>query len=157
MPSIRRRMAALPYEGLLIVAILLISAFPLAGLKGATLQGIPNVLTQVYFLCVAAAYFTWFWRRGGQTLAMKTWRFRVIGIDGQPLTFSRAAARFACATMFYGPALVGLLLLFFPNRVSPVLALWPFLPMFATLLWARFDTDRQFLHDRIAGTRLVSA
>jgi uncharacterized RDD family membrane protein YckC len=155
-PSIRRRLAALPYEGLLILALLLIAAFPLAGLKGATLQGIPHLLAQAYFLCIAVLYFTWFWRHGGQTLAMKTWRFRVTGTSGQPLTFGRAVARFACAFLFFGPATGGLLLLFFPNRVSPIIAMWAFLPLVATILWARFDPDHQFLHDRIAGTRLVS-
>jgi uncharacterized RDD family membrane protein YckC len=34
--------------------------------------------------------------------------------------------------------------------------MWAFLPMFATVLWARFDPDHQFLHDRMAGTRIVS-
>ena len=146
----------MPYEALLILALLLIAAFPLAGLKGATLQGVPHLLSQIYFLCVAATYFTWFWRRGGQTLAMKTWQFRVTGTCGQPLTLARAVARFGCAFLFFGPAVVGLLLLLFPNRISPVMAMWAFLPMVATILWARFDPDHQFLHDRMAGTRLVS-
>ena len=30
------------------------------------------------------------------------------------------------------------------------------LPTGASILWALFDCDRQFLHDRLAGTRLVS-
>jgi uncharacterized RDD family membrane protein YckC len=146
----------LPYEALLVMALLLIAAFPLAGLKGAPLQGIPHLIVQLYFLSVAATYFTWFWRRGGQTLAMKTWRFRVTGITGQPLTFARAIARFGCATFFYGPAFAGSLLLLFPNRISPVIVMWAFLPLIATILWARFDPDHQFLHDRMAGTRLVA-
>lgn len=154
-PSIRRRLAALPYEGLLILALLLISAFPLAGLKGLTLQGPAHFFAQVYFFGVAAAYFTWFWRRGGQTLAMKTWKFRVTGVDGQPLTALRALGRYVAALLFFGPACAGLVLLFFPNRISPLIAMWAFLPMIATILWARFDPDRQFLHDRLAGTRLV--
>ena len=154
-PSIRRRLAALPYEFLLILALLLIAAFPLAGLKGATLGGVPHYLTQAYFAFIAAAYFTWFWRRGGQTLAMKTWRFQVIAFDGRPLSLARALARLASASLFYVPAAVGLVLLFFPSRISPVIAMWAFLPMVATILWARFDADHQFLHDRLAGTRLV--
>jgi len=155
-PSIRRRLAALSYEALLILAVLLIAAFPLAGFKGATLQGVPHLLAQAYFLCIAATYFTWFWRRGGQTLAMKTWRFRVTSTSGRPLTFVRALGRFGCAFLLYGPAILGLVLLFFPSRVSPAIAMWAFLPMLATILWARFDPDHQFLHDRMAGTRLVS-
>lgn len=155
-PSIRRRLAALPYEFLLILALLLIAAFPLSGLKGVTLGGGPHYLAQAYFAFVAAAYFTWFWRRGGQTLAMKTWRFRVIAADGRPLSLARALARLGSASLFYVPAVAGLVLLFFPHRISPVISMWAFLPMVATILWARFDADHQFLHDRIAGTRLVS-
>ena len=67
-PSIRRRLAALIYEGLLVLALLLIAAFPLAGLKGLNVHGTAHLITQGYFFFVAATYFTWFWRRGGQTL-----------------------------------------------------------------------------------------
>ena len=145
----------MPYEFLLILALLLIAAFPLSGLKGATLGGTPHYLAQAYFAFVAAVYFTWFWRRGGQTLAMKTWRIRVIANDGQPLSLARALTRLGTASFFYVPAVAGVVLLFFPNRISPVIAMWAFLPMVATILWARFDADRQFLHDRMAGTRLI--
>jgi hypothetical protein len=65
--------------------------------------------------------------------------------------------RLLLAALFYGPACVALVLLFFPNRVSPVITMWGFLPMIATIWWAKFDADRQFLHDRLAGTRLVNA
>jgi uncharacterized RDD family membrane protein YckC len=149
--------AAIPYESLLVLALLLIAAFPLAGLRGVTLHGLPHLLAQLYLLSVTATYFTWFWRRGGQTLAMKTWRFRVVGVSGQPLTLARATARFGAASLFFGPAVVGLVLLLFPNHISPMMAMWAFLPAMSTILWARFDPDHQFLHDRMAGTRLVSA
>lgn len=154
-PSIKRRIASLPYEGLLLLALIVIATFPVAGLKGATLSGAPHVIFQAYLFCVAAAYFTWFWRHGGQTLAMKTWRFRVVNRDGGELNFVQALTRFVYALMFYGPACVGVVLLFFPDRVSRVITMWAFFPMVATVLWARHDLDRQFLHDRMAGTRLV--
>ena len=154
-PSIKRRIATLPYEGSLLLALIVIAAFPVSGLRGATLSGIPHILFQAYLFCVMAAYFTWFWRHGGQTLAMKTWRFRVVNRHGGELSFATALARFICALLFYGPACVGVVLLFFPARVSPIIAMWAFLPMVATILWARHDVDQQFLHDRIAGTRLV--
>ena len=156
-PSIKRRLASLAYESMLLTALLFIAAFPVAGLKGAALAGVPHFIFQAYLLCVTAAYFTWFWRHGGQTLAMKTWAFRVVNIDGSNLNFARALLRFFVALLFYGLACVGLVLLFFPERVSRVITMWAFLPMAATVLWARFDVDRQFLHDRIAGTRLVDA
>lgn len=156
-PSITRRIAALPYEGLLLLALLLIATFPVSGMKGITLSGAPHLVFQAYLAVVVAAYFIWFWRRGGQTLPMKTWRFRVVDLQDRPLTFKRALLRLVVASAFYGPACAGLVLLFFPQRISPVITMWLFLPMLATLLWARFDADRQFLHDRWAGTRLVNA
>jgi uncharacterized RDD family membrane protein YckC len=154
-PSIKRRIAALPYEGLLVTALLFIAAFPAAGLKGITLSGAPLYVFQAYLFCVTAAYFTWFWRHGGQTLAMKTWRFRVVRKNGAALDFTTAFTRFLFSAMFYAPACAGLVLLFFPSHVNRAIAMWAFLPMIATLLWARHDADRQFLHDRMAGTRLV--
>ena len=139
----------------MLLAVIVIASFPAAGLKGLTLSGAPHFIFQAYLFCVIAAYFTWFWRHGGQTLAMKTWRFRVVSIDGGELNFARALARFIIALLFYGPACVGLVLLFFPDRISRVITMWAFLPMVATILWARHDADHQFLHDRVAGTRLV--
>jgi uncharacterized RDD family membrane protein YckC len=104
---------------------------------------------------VVAAYFTWFWRHGGQTLAMKTWRLRIVTGRGGALNFATALKRFICALLFYAPAGVGAVLLFFPDRISRVIAMWAFLPMIATILWARHDADGQFLHDRMAGTRII--
>lgn len=155
-PSVKRRIATLPYEALLLLALIVIAAFPVAGLKGATLSGAPRLMFQVYLFCVTATYFTWFWRHGGQTLAMKTWRFRVVNVNGGELNFAQALIRFIYALLFYGPACVGVVLLFFPDRVSRVITMWAFLPMAATILWARHDAGRQFLHDRLAGTRLVN-
>lgn len=156
-PSIKRRLSALPYEGLVVLSVVIIAAFPVSGLKGAALSGAPQLLFQAYLFCVMAAYFTWCWRHGGQTLAMKTWRIRVVSSAGDPLSFATALTRFICALLFFGPACVGTVLLFFHDRVSPVFAMWAFLPMIATILWARHDADGQFLHDRMAGTRLVDA
>ncbi len=154
-PGIKRRVASLAYEALLLAALLFIAAFPAAGLKSTTLIGVPHLIFQFYLLAVSATYFTWFWRHGGQTLAMKTWQFRVVNIDGSALNKARALSRFFVALLFFGPACVGLILLLFPDRIARVVTMWAFLPMAATILWARFDVGGQFLHDRMIGTRLV--
>lgn len=156
-PSIIRRMATLPYEGLLLLALMLIASFPFAGFKGATLSGPSHYLFQVYLFAIGAAYFTWFWRNGGQTLPMKTWRLKLVMRDGTTLDLRRALIRYVATLLFYGPACAALVLLFFPNRISPVITVWGFLPMVATIWWAKFDADRQFLHDRLVGTCLVNA
>lgn len=154
-PGMGRRLACLPYEGLLLLAVLLIASFPAAGLIRPPLAGVPLLVFQGYLQCVVAAYFTWFWSRGGQTLAMKTWHIRVVDARGLPLTLARALLRAGIAALFFGPACAGLVLLFFPGHFSPQLSTGLFVPLIATLLWARFDDGRQSLHDRLAGTRLI--
>jgi len=77
-------------------------------------------------------YFVWFWMNGGQTLPMKTWKLRLAGANGQKLRPLQAVLRY--------------------------LAAWPSIMLFGIgVLWALFDKDRQFLHDRIAGTSIVQA
>lgn len=156
-PSIGRRIAAIPYEGLLLLAFVLIMLFPFAGLKGLTLSGAPHFVLQAYLFVVLAVFYTWQWCKSGQTLPFKTWRMRITDRDGKRLTRGRALARFVAAMLFYGPACVGILLLFFPQRMSPAITVWFFFPMVATILAAKFDQDRQFLHDRLAGTRIEDA
>ena len=98
-----------------------------------TTPGLPRRLaSMVYeaFLLFAvaffAAYFLWCWLRGGQTLAMKAWRIRLVDV-----TALKALVRF------------GLALVLVPTLIS--------------IVWSFFDRERQFLHDRLAGTRLVAA
>ena len=155
-PGIWRRIATIPYEGLLLLALLLIASFPVAGLKGYTLGGVPHLFYQAYLLIVTSVYFIWLWCHGGQTLPMKTWRFAVVDQAGHPLSIARAALRFIYSLFFFGPAAIGIVLIFFPDRVSPTITIWTFLPLVATIWWAQFDSERQFLHDRLAGTRLIN-
>jgi len=106
---------------------------------------------------VLGLYFTWFWVRGGQTLAMKTWHIRVEGPDGAPLTRGRALVRYLAAWLWFLPPIgaaasmdVGTLGVggFFAVLIAYVLAY---------ALLARLHPQRQFLHDLLCGTRLVDA
>lgn len=129
-PTFKRRLASLFYDALLLLAVLFIAGFAVVGMLPDVSVGLPRLIFQVYLLLVAGSYFTWCWRRGGQTLAMKTWRIRLVGESG-------AAVGRAQAWLRYGLALSGLAAFGFG------------------FLWALWDRDRQFLHDRLAGTRLV--
>ena len=129
-PSLMVRIAAMLYESLLVTAVIFVAALPFLYLVGNAQTGWPRHLFQLYLLGILFAYFSAFWLRSGQTLAMKTWRIRLVSPDGAPLTFKQAVLRFFLA-------LLGLLL------------------AGAGFWWAWFDRDRQFLHDRIVGTRLV--
>jgi uncharacterized RDD family membrane protein YckC len=116
------------YEALLLFAVAFFAAwmfFFASGGRDATTGWLRHAL-QLFILVVFAGYFLWCWLRGGQTLAMKAWRVRLVDV-----TPRKAVLRFLLAV--------------------------PLVPTGISLLWSLFDRDRQFLHDRLAGTRLVSA
>jgi len=127
-PGLPRRLASMVYEAFLLFAVGFLAAwvfFFASGGADAT-AGATRHLLQLFVALVFAAYFLWSWLRGGQTLAMKAWRIRLV--DVTPL---RALLRFALAL-----ALV---------------------PTLISIVWSCFDRERQFLHDRLAGTRLIVA
>lgn len=117
------------YESLLLVAVMFLAGFLFVGLTLGSTAPLARVVFQIYLLCVVAAYFVWFWLRGGQTLAMKTWHLRLVSADESPLTLRRAILRFVLAL---------------PSTLLGV-----------GVLWALFDRDRQFLHDRLAKTKII--
>jgi len=118
------------YEALLLAAVLWLAALAFALLESEL--SVPHVRPayQAYLTLVSGVYFVVQWTRGGQTLAMKTWRLKLERRDGGALTFAQAATR-------YLVALAGLALFGFG------------------FLWALFDRERLFLHDRIARTRIA--
>jgi len=103
---------------------------------------------------VFGLYFIWLWTHGGQTLPMKTWRIRVVEADGTPLGPWRALGRYLLAWLWVVPGWAAASLL----QASG----WMFGLFLASncalmAIAALFDKDRQFLHDRLAGTRLIVA
>jgi uncharacterized RDD family membrane protein YckC len=153
--SLVRRLAAMAYEGLVVAAILLIAAFPFAGASTTRLEGLTRYLFQAYLFLVLGLYFVWCWGRGGQTVPMKAWKLRIVDGSGLPLATSRAVLRYALAALAFGSsAVAAIVLLQHPREPGAWLAL---VPGVATILWSAIDRDRQFLHDRLAGTRIVPA
>lgn len=130
--TLPRRLAALFYETLLLLALWFVAAFIVVGLFPEAPRGASRLIFQGYLLSVAAVYFLWFWRRGGQTLAMKTWRIRLVDARGGALGRRQAWLRFVYACL--GAVFLGL-----------------------GFFWALLDPERQFLHDRLAGTRLIES
>lgn len=128
--TLRTRLAAMIYELLLVLAVVFVASFAYIRLTGDAQTGWKHIVFQLFLLGVVFAYFSLFWLRSGQTLAMKTWRIKLVDRDGALLTLPRAALRFVLA--LFGLACFGI-----------------------TIVWALFDRDRQFLHDRLANTRLI--
>ena len=130
-PGLGRRLASMLYEAILLFAIAFLATWIFQFAAGTLLiDGWRRTLLQVLMLAVFAAYFLWCWLRGGQTLAMKTWRIRLVAKDGH----GRLAPRAALLRFLYALLLV---------------------PTLIGILWAPVDRDRQFLHDRLAGSLLL--
>lgn len=117
------------YESLMLIAVLFIASFIFHLLFRDSNSIFFRPAFQLYLLLVAGIYFIWFWTHGGQTLPMQTWKLRVVTADGQRLHLKQALARYLFAV-------VGIFLLG------------------CGIIWALFDRDHQFLHDRLAGTRI---
>jgi len=118
------------YESLLVFGVAFFAGLLFLGATGANPSGRLRHVLQAYLFVVIGIYFVGSWCRRGQTLAMKTWKLRLVGADGARITLRRAILRYACA--------------------------WPSLLLGGVgVLYALVDHQRQFLHDRLAGTKLV--
>ena len=146
-------MACWMYEGLLMFGVVFIAGYLFSTLS-QTRNAMDNRHAQQAFLFVVfGIYFVLFWAKG-QTLAMKTWNIRVVDRQGAPITQKRALLRYVLSWLWFLPPLVVSWAFGLPAREAAVLALgW--VPIWAIL--ARFHPDRQFWHDAIAGTRLVTS
>ena len=130
-PGIGRRVLSMLYESLIVFAVAFFAGLAFYGATHGRLSGNTRLVFQLYLFLILGAYFIACWSRGGRTLPMQTWKMRVVRPDNLPIGVGRAALRYVLA--------------------------WPSLLLFGVgVFWAFFDRDRQFLHDRLAGTRVVA-
>ena len=139
-PTVLRRLAVWVYDCILVVALLLLTMAVMMGVihllggpRDLYQSGTPigwRLLAQFPLFLVWWGYFCYAWVKAGQTLAQKTWGIRVVYHTGAPLTWWQASVRFFLAIPAWGALAV-------------------------TLAWILVDRDAQFLHDRLAGTRVV--
>ncbi len=155
-PSARRTLAALLYEVLLTAAVLLAIATLLTPLK-AVLGASPlaELLFRLLLAGLLFAYYGWCWVKGGQTLAMKTWRLKLVRADGAALDWPLALRRYLIALALF----VGVPALAYAGWSR---SLGESAPFWLALVWlplpfiARgIDPEKRSLHDRLAGTRVL--
>lgn len=142
------------YEAMLLFALVFISDWVFAvSVEQRHALYLRHALQALLFF-VMGMYFIWCWSHGGQTLAMKTWRVRLIEKDDSALSPWRALIRYLLAWLWILP---GLAIAWAIGAKGWVLVLVPFLNLILWGLTAYLDPQRQFLHDRLAGTCLVNA
>jgi uncharacterized RDD family membrane protein YckC len=137
-----RRLAAIFYDALLCVALLMVTTFIYklvwmafvgeARLRqmseSGSLDGDPLLSTLLLF--AVFAFFAKFWTHAGQTLGMQVWGIRVQNADGTGISLWQALLRFVVA-----------------------IASW--LCVGLGFLWSLFDKQKRSWHDMYSETQLV--
>ena len=129
--SLKVRLLSLVYEALIASALLLVATAVFTAVLGDSRSQPLRTLLQAYLLLVLGCYFVSSWTGGRRTLPMRTWRLRLVDRSGAPVPVRTAVLRFIVAAI-----------------TLPIAAI--------NLFWALLDDERLFLHDRIAGTRVVA-
>ncbi|HEX9207352.1 MAG TPA: RDD family protein [Steroidobacteraceae bacterium] len=130
-----RRLAAMLYDGLLLLALLLIATacfLPFTGGTALTWDRfpLPWLLHKLVVVGVFVGFYGVFWTRRGQTLGMASWRLRVERYDSAPLTWRDTLLRLGAAVLSWIPCGLG----------------WA---------WCVFDREHRTLHDILSRTRVV--
>ena len=128
--TLKRRLISLVYEALILAAILMAGSLPLVMLSRNWDPTLARITLQILLVVLCGCFYVWQWSGGGQTLPMKTWKLQLVAADGLPVTRVQALLRYA-------------------GTLLSVITLG------LGFLWAILDRDQQFLHDRLAGTKLV--
>ena len=130
-PGLLRRLGAMTYDAILLIAVLIMLSYPYVWLTGGNKQGfVVHSLYQIYLLAICFLFYAVQWVRGGQTLGMRTWRLKLVRQDGAPITWAIALKRF-------------------------IYALLSLLFLGLGFLWILHDPDKLAWHDRWSGTRLI--
>jgi len=130
-PGLLRRLGAMAYDALLLLALLMLLSYPYVWLTGGDKPGLlVKSLYQLYLLAIGFFFYAGFWTHGGQTLGMRAWLLKVVRHDGGLLGWAPAMKRFGLAWI-------------------------SLLTLGLGFLWILFDRDKLAWHDRWSDTRLV--
>lgn len=152
-PSLRRRMASFVYEGVLLFGVVMTTALFYAGLFQQRNAMVGRTGLMALLFIVLGLYFIWFWSHGGQTLAMKSWRVRLVDRNGAGVTPWRSLLRYLLAWLWFMPACAVLSL--WGVHSAPLIFGVLVAGVAAYALTAFLHPARQFPHDILCGTRIV--
>ena len=132
-PGLLRILAAIFYDFWLIAAIWLIGTTLDAVIRNALMDHVGDgnyLVLQSYLLLSPWIFFAWFWMHGGQTLGMRSWRIKVVELNGDPISRIATIKRYLAALLSW-------------------------LPLGLGFIWVLFDKENRSWHDLLSNTRLV--
>jgi uncharacterized RDD family membrane protein YckC len=142
-----RRLAAVFYDGLLLLAVILLASALLIPFSGTAQPPSYHPVRTLYLLVVCFIFLGWFWTHGGQTLGMRAWRIRLELASGKPLTWPQAALRYVISLplwLFISSLSVGAL----ERLPMPVLSV-------VAVIWLAVDYWPNNWRDRLSRTHVV--
>jgi uncharacterized RDD family membrane protein YckC len=127
--ALTRRLGAMLYDGLLLLALMLCLTVLLVMARGGPVPP-GEAPYQLALGAIASGFYLWFWTRRRQTVGMRAWQLQVIRADGGPLSLRDAALRLAGSVVSLAAFGLG-------------------------YLWILVDPAGLAWHDRLSGTRIV--
>ena len=154
-PSLRRRMACFVYEGVLLFGVVMIAGYLFSSLTQQRNAMVGRHALQAFLFVVLGIYFVWFWSHGGQTVAMKAWHVRLVTEQGGPVSQRRALARYALCWLWFLPALAAVYVAGLHDSSGAIFGVLG-AGVLAYAALSRLHPQRQFWHDALCGTRLIT-
>lgn len=127
--SLARRLGAMLYDSLLVLALMFLVTLPFIAIRGGEPVESGAGPYRIALLVMAYLFFVGFWSMHGRTLGMQSWRMQLETVDGKKPDIARASLRFFAAVLSLIPLGLGF---------------W----------WQIWDKDSLTWHDRLSGTRL---
>jgi len=124
-----RRLASIFYDGVLVVAIVIITSLPFYSFNVEE-SFLLKLTMQLYFYLIIQYFFVWFWVNSTATLGMKSWKIKIVDINGKNISYKKAIVRFNVSILSISIFGLGFLI-------------------------SLFRKDKKCLHDIISRTQLI--
>lgn len=131
-PSLLRRLTAMLYDTLLVIALVMVINGLALGVASQLSQAqlLNPSLVQGLTVLSIFGFFCLFWIKSGQTLGMQAWRIKLVDFNGNPPGLSRAVLR--CVGACFSAGCLGL-----------------------GYLWCLVDRNKRYWHDYLSRTELI--
>ena len=152
--TIKRLLAAL-YDGFLVLATIFIAtALTMPFTKGEVAAN-NRIYMSFYLLFVAYIFFAWFWTHGGQTLGMRVWKQKLIGLDGKAVNWQQSFIRFISGLPAWGLFIIGLILWIKSDIAESLTNIPGWLFTLTGFIWVLLNTKSNNWRDKLSGTQII--
>ncbi len=111
-PGLLRRLAAIFYDGLLLLAVLFFATALLLPFNKGLAFTSEQFFYPLYLILISGLFYTWFWTHGGQTPGLRAWKMTVLTFEQKPITWKQAVLRYIAAALSWAAFGAGFLWVF---------------------------------------------